>query len=68
MTDNYLSADLASKGEGCELASVDTLLVQVPDVNLYASMILGGDQLVCPRAARRIYPWDTVLRSFLHMD
>ena len=47
----YISPDAACKGKGAVLVGVDTTLVQVPDINLYAGMVLGSDELVCPGAA-----------------
>lgn len=45
------AADLAGQGEGGEVSFVDALRVQVSDVELDASVVLGSDQLVGPSAA-----------------
>lgn len=49
--DSYLGADLACQRKGGESVVVLALLVQVANVHLNAGMVLGCDQLVCPRAA-----------------
>lgn len=46
-----LNADLAGEGKGREVPGVDSLLVQVANVDLDAGMVLSGDQLVRPGAA-----------------
>lgn len=45
-----LVTDEPAEGEGGELASVETLLVNVANVNLDGSVVLGGDQAVGGRA------------------
>ena len=47
-----LCPDLANHGEGVEGTVVHAVLVQVTDVNLHASVVLGLDELVGPGAAR----------------
>ena len=47
----YISPDATSKCKSAVLVGVDTTLVQVTDVQLDAGMVLGSDELVCPRAA-----------------
>jgi hypothetical protein len=51
---SHLSANLACQSKGGELVAVHTLLVQVANVHLDAGMVLGCDQLVCPRATSKI--------------
>lgn len=48
-TCTHHGADLASQSKGGESTGVNTT-VQVADVNLHAGVVLGGDQLVAPRA------------------
>lgn len=48
-----LSADIATEGESGELASVDAILVQMPNVNLNGRVVLWSDQPVCGRAASK---------------
>lgn len=50
----YHAANAAGQREGGEGAIVDTLLVQVADVNLDAGVVLSCDQLVGPGAAEKI--------------
>lgn len=47
----HLAAQLAAQGKGGEGAVVHAALVQVADVQLHRAVVLGGDQLVGPRAA-----------------
>ena len=42
----YLSTDETTEGKSRELASVYAPLVEMSDVKLHGSMILGGDQTV----------------------
>ena len=46
----YHDADFARQGQRGECPVVDALLVQVPDVDLHAGVVLGGDELVGPGA------------------
>lgn len=50
---SHLGADLAAQRKGGEGAGVDAVLVEVAHVDLHARVVLGGDQLVGPRAAVR---------------
>lgn len=47
----YICPDAACQCKGAVLVGVYSALVQVPDVQLDAGMVLGCDELVCPRAA-----------------
>lgn len=49
----YHAANLAGQGECAELAVVHALLVEVAHVQLNAGMVLGRNELVAPRAARK---------------
>ncbi len=48
------SAHAASQRKGAKAVGVDAVGVQVAHVDLYARMVLGCDQLICPRAVRSI--------------
>ena len=52
-----LSTDVAAQSEGGELAGVDAMLIQMPNVDLNRSVVLGGDQPV----RRRAFPRDVEL-------
>ena len=47
----YRNADGAGDGDRSELAVVETVLVEVTDVHLDGSVVLGSDELVGPSAA-----------------
>ena len=47
----YKGADLAGQSKGGVLAVVDTLFVEVANVELDTGVVLGGDELVAPSAA-----------------
>ena len=47
----HITPDTACKREGAVLVCVHAALVQVTDIDLHAGMVLGCDELVCPRAA-----------------
>ena len=49
-----LSTDETTESEGRELASVNAILIEMTNVDLYGRVVLGGDESVRRRAVNRI--------------
>eukprot|EP00353_Schmidingerella_taraikaensis_P019299 CAMPEP_0185601038 /NCGR_PEP_ID=MMETSP0436-20130131/828_1 /TAXON_ID=626734 ORGANISM="Favella taraikaensis, Strain Fe Narragansett Bay" /NCGR_SAMPLE_ID=MMETSP0436 /ASSEMBLY_ACC=CAM_ASM_000390 /LENGTH=86 /DNA_ID=CAMNT_0028230889 /DNA_START=13 /DNA_END=273 /DNA_ORIENTATION=- len=61
-----LVTNVTAEGDGVEATSVETGFVDVTDVDLHGSMVLGSDQALGPRALAGDVEVDVVASGVLH--